>query len=176
MSHDHDLVPEHKPGQTERTVSNRVMELVVAAALMIVATIVMADSWRVGAGWADSGPQAGYFPFYIGLIMFISSAVTFVVHVVTKAPDLSNFVDRSALSLVLQVLIPTVGFAVLTGFLGIYVSAAIFIAVFMMWLGHYSPLKAVPVALAVPLALFWLFEIMFLIPLPKGPLEAALGY
>lgn len=176
MSHDHDLVPEHKPGQNERTVSTRIMELVVAAALMIVAAIVMLDSWRVGAGWGDFGPGAGYFPFYIGLIMFISSAVTFVVHVVTKAPDLSNFVDRSALWLVLQVLIPTIGFVILTGFLGIYISAAIFIAVFMMWLGRYPPQKAVPVALAVPLALFWLFETMFLIPLPKGPLEAALGY
>jgi hypothetical protein len=176
VSHDHDLVPEHKPGQNERTVSTRVMELVVAAAFMIVAAIVMADSWRIGAGWGDFGPEAGYFPFYIGLIMFGSSAVTFAVHVVTKAPDLSNFVDRSALWLVLQVLIPTAGFVILTGFLGIYVSAGIFIAFFMCWLGRYSLTKAVPVGVAIPLVLFWLFETMFLIPLPKGPLEAALGY
>ena len=76
MSDEHDLSPEHKPGQSEHTVSTRAMELVVAAALMLVAAVVMADSWRVGAGWAVDGPQAGYFPFYIGLIMFVSSAVT----------------------------------------------------------------------------------------------------
>ncbi len=176
MSHEHDLVPHHKPGQNERTVSTRLMELVVAAALMVVATIVMVDSWRIGAGWGDFGPGAGYFPFYIGVIMFVSSTVTFIVHVVTKAPDLSNFVSRSALWLVLQVLLPTAGFVVLTGYLGIYVSAAIFIVFFMSWLGRYSPIKAIPVGVAVPVFLFWLFEIMFLIPLPKGPLETALGF
>ena len=176
MSDEHDLVPEHKPGQSEYTVSTRAMELVVAAVLMLIAVVVMADSWRVGAGWAADGPQAGYFPFYIGAIMFVSSAITFGVHALTTAPDLSNFVGRSALLLVLKVLVPTMGFVVLIEFLGLYVAAAIFISFFMVWLGRYSLIKAVPVGVAVPLALFWLFEIMFLIPLPKGPLEAALGY
>jgi putative tricarboxylic transport membrane protein len=172
----HDLAPEHQPGQPEHTVSTRVMEIVVAAAFMLVAALVMWDSRRVGAGWAFDGPEAGYFPFYIGVIMFISGAVIFVTNIVTKTPDLSNFVDRSALWLVLKVLIPTAGFVVLTNLLGIYVAAAIFIAFFMWWLGNYRLAKAIPVGVAVPLVLFWVFEIAFLIPLPKGPLEAALGY
>ena len=29
----------------------------------------MVDSWRVGIGWAAEGPQAGFFPFYVGLIL-----------------------------------------------------------------------------------------------------------
>ena len=158
------------------TVSTRVMELVVAGVFMLVAMVVMADSWRVGAGWASDGPQAGYFPFYIGLIMFVSSAITFLVHALTKQPDLTTFVKRSKLWLVLKVLVPTAVFVVLIGFLGIYLAAAIFIAFFMSWLGRYSLFKAVPVGVAVSLALFWLFEIMFLIPLPGGPLEALLGF
>ncbi|MCK7500079.1 MAG: hypothetical protein MZW92_64435 [Comamonadaceae bacterium] len=32
------------------------------------ALVVIVDSRRIGAGWADDGPQAGYFPFYIGLM------------------------------------------------------------------------------------------------------------
>jgi hypothetical protein len=176
MAPEHDLVPEHRPGQNEKTVTNRVMELVVAALFMGVAAIVMKDSLRVGAGWAFDGPQAGYFPFYVGLIMFLASAVTFVTNALTKTPDLKNFVDRSALVLVLRVLLPTIGFVVLINLIGLYVAAAIFIAFFMWWLGKYSPLTAIPVGIAVPLILFWVFEIAFLIPLPKGPLEAALGY
>ena len=172
----HDIAPEHRPGQDERTVSTRSMEMIVAALFMIVAAVVMWDSRRVGAGWAFDGPQAGYFPFYIGLIMFVSSAITFVVQAVTKAPDLSSFVSRPALWLVLQVLGPTAVFVFLIGYLGLYLAAGIFIVFFMSWLGRYSPLKALPVGVAIPLFLFWLFEIAFLIPLPKGPLEAALGY
>jgi hypothetical protein len=158
------------------TVSTRVMELVVAGALMVVATVVMADSWRVGAGWVGGAPGPGYFPFYIGAIMFISSAVTFLVNAFTRHPNLTTFVKRSKLWLVLKVLIPTACFVVLIGFLGIYVAGGIFIIFFMCWLGRYSLLKAIPVGVAVPLVLFWLFEVMFLIPLPKGPLEAALGF
>jgi len=177
MVPDHDLAPEHKPGQAENTVSNRFMELVVAGLFMIAACVVMADSWRIGIGWAFDGPRPGYFPFYIGLIMFVASAVTFITHVVSPTnTDRKNFVDRSSLWLVLKMLAPTVAFVALIGFLGLYVAAAIYIAFFMWWLGKYSLAKAVPVGVAIPVVLFWVFEVAFLIPLPKGPLEAALGY
>jgi putative tricarboxylic transport membrane protein len=137
---------------------------------------VMRDSLRVGAGWAFDGPEAGYFPFYVGLIMFVASAITFGTHLLTKAPDLKNFVDRSSLLQVLKVLVPTAVFVFVMRYIGIYVSATLFIAFFMWWLGKYRLVKAIPVGLAISIVLFWLFEIAFLIPLPKGPLEEALGY
>lgn len=152
------------------------MEMITALLFMIVAALVMSDSWRIGAGWAFDGPEAGYFPFYVGVIMFVASAVTFCVHALTKAPDLSNFVDRAAFMLVLKVLAPTIVFVILIGYLGIYVASALFIIFFMCWLGRFSLAKAVPVGVVIPLILFWMFEIAFLIPLPKGPLETAFGY
>jgi putative tricarboxylic transport membrane protein len=163
-------------GPREQTVSTRVMELVVAGLLMAIAAIVMWDSWRIGARWASDGPQSGYFPFYIGLLLFLSSAVTFVINLVSRAPDYSNFVDRSQLKLVLQVLIPTAVFVFLIGYIGIYLAGALFIAFFMWWLGGYPIHKIAPVAILVPLALFVMFEIWFLVPLPKGPVEAAFGF
>lgn len=163
-------------GPREQTVSTRAMELVVAGLLMAIAVIVMWDSWRIGARWASDGPQSGYFPFYIGLLLFLSSAVTFVINIVASAPDYSNFVDRSQLKLVLQVLIPTAVFVLLIGFIGIYLAGGLFIAFFMWWLGGYPIYKIAPVAILVPLALFVMFEIWFLVPLPKGPVEAALGF
>ena len=45
----------------------------VAALLVAVALLVIADSLRVGIGWADDGPRSGYFPFYIGLLLLASS-------------------------------------------------------------------------------------------------------
>ncbi|MDQ2634178.1 MAG: tripartite tricarboxylate transporter TctB family protein [Pseudomonadota bacterium] len=152
------------------------MELVIAGAFMALAAVVMYDSARVGIGWAFDGPEAGYFPFYVGLIMFLASAVTFAVNLIGRNPDTSNFVERSGLRLVFKVLVPTAVYAAVMYFLGIYVASAIYICFFMMWLGKYSIRKAAPVAIVIPLILFWLFEIAFLIPLPKGPLEAAFGY
>ena len=159
----------------EHTVSNRTMELIVAGGFIAAAILVMYDNWRIGARWLDDGPQAGYFPFYIGLIMFIASAATFTVNILAGA-DHTSFVERSQLKLVLKVLVPTIAFVVLIGLLGIYLASAIFITFFMMWLGKYPAYKAVPIALAVPLFLFVMFELWFLVPLQKGPIEAALGY
>jgi hypothetical protein len=160
----------------EQTVSTRAMELVVAALFMAVGTLVMWENWRIGAGWAADGPEAGYFPFYMGLVMFVSSAATFLINLFNRRAQQSNFVDRSQLRLVMQVLVPTAAYVFLIGWLGIYVAAAVFIAFFMWWLGKYPIYKIAPVAVLVPLALFVLFEEWFLVPLPKGPLEAAFGY
>ncbi len=161
---------------TEHTVTRRTMEIVVALALIGVAALVMTDSWRVGARWAEDGPQAGYFPFYIGLIMMVASGWTLVQNLVTKHPDLANFVDRTQFRSVLQVLVPTIVYVGLISLLGIYVSSALFIAFFMWWLGKYRLQIILPVAIGVPLVLFVMFEVWFLVPLPKGPLETAFGY
>ena len=160
----------------ENTVSTRFMELVIAGLFMAVAVLVMWDNWQTGARWAEDGPQAGYFPFRVGAIMFIASAVTFATNLLARSRDASNFVERSQLKLVLQVLVPTIVFVGLVRPLGIYVSAAIFIAFFMAWLGKYPAYRIAPVAVLVPLGLFVMFEVWFLVPLPKGPLEELLGY
>lgn len=160
----------------EHTVSSRLMELVVSGAFMAAAALVMYDNWRIGARWAEDGPQAGYFPFYVGLIMFAASAVTFGINLFARAGESSNFVERSALKRVLQVLVPTIVYVIAIGFIGIYVASAVFIAFFMAWLGRYPIYKVVPIAILIPFALFLMFEVWFLVPLPKGPLEAWLGY
>ncbi|QRG07422.1 tripartite tricarboxylate transporter TctB family protein [Xanthobacter dioxanivorans] len=163
-------------GHSETTVTNRTVDVAVALVFMALAALVMADSVRVGMSWASDGPQAGYFPFYVGLIMFVASAVTVVQALVTRHPDLGNFVDRTQLKSVMQVLVPTTAYVGLIFLVGIYLASAVFIAFFMWWLGKYSIARILPVAVGVPLALFVMFEIWFLVPLPKGPLETALGY
>ena len=161
---------------SEHTVSHRAMDLLVSGLFIAVSCLVMYDNWRIGARWAADGPQAGYFPFYIGVIMFIASAVTFVTHLLGRPGGSENFVERSQLVQVFKVLVPTVVYVGLIWLIGLYVASAIFIAFFMWWLGKYPPYKIAPVAILIPVALFFMFERWFLVPLPKGPLEAAFGY
>jgi hypothetical protein len=96
--------------------------------------------------------------------------------IISKSPNLATFVEKGQLVSVLRVLIPTAIFVGLIPYLGLYVSGALFIAAFMMWIGKYNLLWAIPVSVGVPLFLFVLFEIWFLITLPKGPVENALGF
>jgi putative tricarboxylic transport membrane protein len=156
--------------------SVRTAELVVAGLLCVVGAVVMWDSWRIGATWGDDGPRAGYFPFYVGLIILGSSLGTLLMNLFSRSAAQRPFVAGDQLMMVLKVLIPAVVFVIAVGFLGIYVAAALYIAFFMWWLGGYGPVRFLPVAILVPLALFVMFEIWFLVPLPKGPLEAWLGY
>ena len=153
--------------------SHKSVEIVVAAIILLFGAVVITDSLRLGISWGDEGPKAGYFPFYIGLLICFSSAVT--LSRAFRTSNTESFVSRGQLKLVMSVLVPTTVYVGLIVFLGIYVASVIYIAFFMWWLGKYAWLKIVPVALGVNLVFFLMFEIWFKVPLPKGPLEAVLG-
>ncbi|HYG88167.1 MAG TPA: tripartite tricarboxylate transporter TctB family protein [Azospirillum sp.] len=167
---------EHGTQNGEPVVTSRTMEIVVAGLFALVALVVMADSVRVGNGWGSDGPKAGYFPFYVGLIMLCSSLAILAVNIFRRTGERVAFVERDQFRQVLQVLLPSLGFVLLSGVVGLYVSAILFIAFFMHWVGKYPPKLIAPIALLVPAALFVMFEVWFLVPLPKGPVEAFFGY
>lgn len=147
----------------------------VAAIVLLFGALVVYDSFRLGAGWGNSGPQTGYFPFYIGLLICVSSAVNLVLALRDRAGGSKSFVSREQLKLVMVVLVPTIVYVGLVRYLGLYLASTLYIAYFMWWLGKYSWVKIVPVSLGVSVAFFLIFETWFRLPLPKGPLEAALG-
>jgi len=162
--------------RAHRGVSAKTMEIVVALLTLALGLVVIYDSRRVGAGWAEDGPQAGYFPFYIGVILCIASVWTLWRTVFSGKAAAGVFVSHKKLRLVLSVFIPAVVYVAATYFIGIYVASAVFIGAFMYWHGRFAWTRIVPVSLSVPVSMFLLFEVWFLVPLPKGPLEALIGY
>ena len=163
-----------EPPSPAPLVSIRTMNVVVAALLMIVAGVVVMDSLRLGIGWTAEGPASGYFPFYIGLILALASGVNLLQAL--RTDSLRTFVTKPAFRRVLAVLLPLVGYVFVLGYVGIYVASAAYIALFMWRFGQYSLGKGAVVGIAVAIALFLMFEVWFLVPLPKGPLESLLGY
>ncbi len=150
-------------------------ELVVAVFIFALGAIVMYDSWSLGASWGADGPETGYFPFYVGLIICISSVVNFVRALLMSKEKDSVFVEVGQFKLVLSVLVPTAVFVSLVGWLGIYVPSILFVGFFMRWLGKYPWWKVVLVSVGNSVFFFSVFEIWFLVPLPKGPVESLLG-
>ena len=150
-------------------------ELCVAALFFIAGAIVVYDSMRLGAKWADDGPQAGYFPFYIGLILCVSALVNLAAALAAKGDRGKAFVEVGQLKLVLSVLVPASIYVALIGWLGIYVDSILYIGFFMRWLGGYAWWKLAAVSVGNSVFFFLIFEIWFKIPLPKGPLEAWMG-
>ena len=161
---------EEKPAFSVRTA-----EIVTAGGFFAIGAIVIFDSVRLGMGWKEDGPQAGYFPFYIGAIICISALVNLAAALIAAVKRNAVFVEVGQLKLVLSVLVPTAVYAGVIGWIGIYVASALFVALFMRWLGKYPWWKVAAVSVGNSLVFFLIFEVWFKIPLPKGPLEAWLG-
>lgn len=154
---------------------HKTAEIAVALAFLAIGAIVIFDSLRLGARWGDEGPQAGYFPFYIALIICASAAMILLRALRLRPEDDKTFVRVEQLKLVLAVLVPTAVYVALIGWLGIYVASIAFIAFFMRWLGKYVWWKVAVTSIGNSVFFFLIFEIWFKIPLPKGPLETLLG-
>lgn len=157
-------------------VGTRGFELGVALFLALLAALVIGDSVRVGTGWADDGPRAGYFPFYIGCGLLVASgwiALRQLLH--WRGPD-PAFTEAGALRQVASVLLPMVLYVALIAGIGIYVASALLIGWFMRRHGQYGWAATLGVSIGVPLVFFLVFERWFLVPLPKGPLEQLLGF
>jgi len=160
----------------DSAISVRAMDIITAVLFLVFGITVMVGSLKLGASWGADGPEAGYFPFYISLIILLSSTVTlYQAAIVNKKKKTESFVDREPLKQVMAVLIPAIVFVLGVQLIGIYVSSALYIAIFMVWLGKYAIWKAVAVSIGVSIALYLMFEFWFQVPLPHGswinPLE-----
>ncbi len=143
--------------------------------MAVFALIVIAGSLQVGIGWGAEGPQAGFVPFYVGLLILGSSMINLGA-ILSQRSDKRLFAEWGQLGQVMSMLVPTAIYVALIPWIGIYVASAIFIAVFMRWLGQYGWGIVAAISLGMPLVTFVIFEKWFLVPLPKGPIEAYLGY
>ena len=157
---------------------NNTVDAAVAVILFVVGAVVVFEARRLGSGWASDGPGAGYFPFYIGLIICISALGILYQALVSKSRDTDAFVDREQLVRVLSVLVPAAVYVLAIYFVGIYVASAIYITLFMIILGKYTPVKGVLLGVIVMAVFFVMFEVWFKVPLYKGTLEPLrfLGY
>jgi hypothetical protein len=170
-------------GQNDRAVGSvRTWEAAVAVAILLFGAVVVWDSRRLGSQWASDGPQAGYFPFYIGVIICISAIANLIraFGLGERDKGAKYFVRRDQLTMVVTVMIPSMVFVALINnpvySLGIYEAGAIFIAFFMRFLGKYAWPKIAAVSITTMVVFFVMFEVWFLVPLPKGPIEALFGY
>ena len=152
----------------------RTADLITASVLMLLGGVVLVDAMRLGFGWGADGPKSGFFPFWLAVIM-IASCVIVIVQAYRRVDD-QPFVTRKQLSPVLKVLWPAVAMVVLTHFVGLYVAAALYTAFYMKWVGRHSWLASITLSVAISVLCFVTFELWFLVPMPKGPVEAWLGY
>jgi hypothetical protein len=156
--------------------STRGVEIVVSLMLLALAALLAFDNWRTGIAWVSDGPQPGYFPFYLALILGAASLYGLISSLVTGAGATTTFVTRDQLRRVMQVFVPTLLFCIFTQWLGLYVASFLLIAGFMWIIGRIALWKSLLTAFLFAALMFATFDIAFDVIMPKGPLEAAFGY
>jgi putative tricarboxylic transport membrane protein len=179
MSSDQEIIVEDPdaPAEASPAVAGvRTVETVVYLLLMALALLLAFDNWRTGMGWASDGPQAGYFPFYLSVILAAASLFGLVSIFVSRLDEGKVFVTRDQLRRVMQVFVPTFLFCLFTQWLGIYIASFLLIAGFMWMVGRIALWKSLLTSFVFSMAMFITFDIAFDVIMPKGPLEALFGY
>jgi hypothetical protein len=152
----------------------RTADIVTAAVLMLLGGVVLYDAVRLGIGWGTDGPRSGFFPFWLALVMVATCAV--ILGQAAWRPSTRPFATREQARPVLKVLWPAAAMVILMQVTGLYVAAAVYIAFYMRWIGRHRWVTVAAIAVSIPVVTFVIFETWFLVPMPKGPLEAWLGY
>jgi hypothetical protein len=146
-------------------------EIICALALLALAGTGVVEAIRLGSGWGPSGPRAGFFPFWLSLILGACSVMILVralrmdpTHEAVKKP----LVTATKLKPVLAVFLPMAAAVALTEVIGFYLMSAVYLAFFMRWMGRHSWPLILAISLLFPAATFLVLERWFLIPMPKG--------
>jgi putative tricarboxylic transport membrane protein len=164
------------PAKNSPTVARiRTVDMVTSVLLAAFAALMAFDNWRTGMSWSFDGPQAGYLPFYLSVILGGASLYGLVAAYLSKAEARKSFVSRDQLRRVMQVFVPTLLFIIATQWLGIYVASFLLVAGFMRFVGRIAWWKCLLTSFIFTAAMFVTFDIAFDVIMPKGPLEAAFG-
>ena len=161
------------PGEHSTGPRQHHVEVAVAALMALLGAVTMAGSLQVGIGWGAEGPRSGFFPFWIGLIVVLTSLYNLVR--AWKRASRGLFASWSQLGQVMKVVVPLTIYVAAIPWLGIYLSSALLIGGFMRWIGRYGWALTLAIAVGMPVLTYVTFEIWFLVPLPKGPIEDMLG-
>ena len=156
-------------------VSSRVVEIVVCLVLLALAVTLGLDNYRTGIGWDSTGPEPGYFPFYLSVILGCASLYGIAVTLSTARKTDDSFVTRAQFRRVMAVFVPTLLFVLCTQYLGIYVASFLLTAGFMRIVGKIAWWKSLLTAVLFTALMFAVFDVAFDVIMPKGPLERALG-
>jgi hypothetical protein len=157
----------------------RKAEAICALIILGLGLLVMYDGWRLTVvGWGPAGPQPGLYPFVLGLMVAVGSLIV-VGQVLVKSSRQGPgkpFIRLGGLRPVLYVAVPAALMVLFTEFIGLYLAAGLYLAVYMRWVGRHRWIIVLTISILLPLASYVVFYRWFLIPLPMGRLENLLPF
>ena len=155
--------------------TTRTVEVAVYLLLLALALVLGFDNWRSGMGWAKDGPQSGYLPFYLCVILAGAALWGLAMATLARKEGARTFVTRDQLRRVTQVFVPTLLFCAAMQWLGLYVASFLLVAGFMRFIGRIAWWRSLLTSFLFAFAMFATFDLAFDVIMPKGPIEALFG-
>jgi len=152
-------------------------DVICALVLLVLAGSVAREAIRLEIGWGDIGPKGGFFPFWLAVILALSSLTVLIkAFSAWREKERESFLPLGKLGLFLTVLVPIALVVPLIEAVGFYTTAFLYLTLYIWWTGRKRWWVNLSISILFPLAIFFVFEKWFLIPLPKGSLEAYLPF
>lgn len=157
-----------------RTVSRFAAELVAASLTFVIGTAIVVGAREYGTGWTDAGPEAGAFPFYVGIVV-VAASIGNALQAWRRRHDRAIFANAQQIGRIAAFAVPMALFVAACVSLGFYVATVLYLGLVMRFQGHYGWWRSALMAIGTSAFFFVVLELWFKVALLKGPLEAALG-
>jgi hypothetical protein len=159
-------------------ISRRALEIAAATLTGIFGVVVVISSIDNGIGWSSAGVDAGTFPFLTGIIIVLGSLYNFAQGALGRGTlaIVRTAVTPSELRRLAGLFVPAAIFVAVIPMLGMYLASAGYVFAVLALPRRQTVLRALLIATATPLALYVVFERMFQVSLPHGALAAAFGF
>jgi Tripartite tricarboxylate transporter TctB family len=156
----------------------RTADIVTAVILLGLGILLDVSCLQLGIGWGMEGPEAGFWPFIMSLGMTIGGIIVLKGAIQRKGVSKKTdpFIPRECIKPVLQCAIPAALMVFFTDYIGLYLAAAIYLAVYMRWIGKHRWATVLILSITIPLGSYYLFDKVFLIPMPQGSLMGWLPF
>ena len=154
-------------------ITRRSLEVATAALTGAFGAAILVSSLRIGVGWTSRGLGSGAFPAIAGALIVAGS----VYNLVRALPRPGAvMVERATLRRIAAMFLPAALFVAAIPLMGMHVASGAYIFAMVAARRSIPVWRAVAIAIAVPVALYFVFDWGFSVALPAGMLGSALGH
>jgi putative tricarboxylic transport membrane protein len=146
-------------------------EVLVAVAFVLASVFIMFEGVRLGPGWGDSGPQAGFFPFSLATLILLGAIAIVIEWTVQMRRGVGGerfFEDREEVTELFRVGIPIAIAIATVPILGLYLMTASYLFLFGMWHGRFRWYGALAGAIIIPAVMYLVLDWGLRIPMPRS--------
>jgi hypothetical protein len=150
----------------------RLGEIVTAGVLALLSIYLMYKASANGIGYTvGTGPQGGFWPFWLALGMLVSTgfiALNWVRRISPPSRSEDPVLDSEGVKMLVFVGGGIIGFVALVNVISMYGAVAVFMLYYLKLLGQHSWKLVLPMVIVFPLGLFFFFEGVMQITMPSG--------